>query len=34
MNAAVCRRYFDHREKTVGRAVCGLCVYVCDGQMQ
>ena len=32
MNAMLCRRYLDHREKTVGRAVCGLCVSVCDGQ--
>lgn len=32
MNAMLCRRYMDHREKTVGRAVCGVCVSVCDGQ--
>ena len=32
MNATLCRRYLDHREKTVGRAVCGLCVSVCDGR--
>lgn len=29
--AELCDRYMEHREKTVGRRVCGQCVLACDG---
>lgn len=29
--ADVCERYMEHREKTLGKRVCGQCVLACDG---
>lgn len=29
--AHLCDRFMEHREKTVGARVCGLCVLACDG---